>query len=686
MVQAEKRTLDITTRVRDQLTKPFKRMGKGIATFAKATAARLRSVKTALFSLKGAVTGLALAFGARRLFSGIKSTADELDELVKTSQRIGVTVEALQELKFIAGLAGTELKGLTAGLVVFSKNIEQAREGVVLKRDAMRELGVTFQDVAGENLHIIKVLQKVSVAWAESTDATARNNAIAELFGRTGSKLGPILEATAAGIAAQAKEARALGAVFSREELDRAAEFNDALLRLTTTLRALADAVFIEVAPDLRKAFDELREFLVDNKATLKVQLQDLSKSFAEFILDVVRSIDLLADAFAIGLTAARTWATGMELIVLSGKRIFKGLADAPAKELDSIDAALLRAVKTARGSSGALFDSLAGALHRIETRLERTKAAAASLGRVLAGPELFGPKQPDPEPFGPPLPIQESERFAEILRQLEVQQLEGTKRQVAAITLRYDIERERILERADALRASDEQRERALFLLDAQFDRSRDRLEGGFFAGMRDGFGRMFEDLKDVTSAGRKFANEVGGAIANEGTAAINDWIDGTKSLQEAWKDLGNAILAELQRILVKTLVLRAIGGVFSFGESLFGGEAKAEGGITRSIRPPVKLKKYATGGIAKGPQFALFGEGPGAEAFVPLPDGRSIPVTMQGGGGGAAIIVVNNISAIDGRSVAAFFEANTRQLTAIYDRALVTRGASRSRVRGVR
>lgn len=50
------------------------------------------------------------------------------------------------------------------------------------------------------------------------------------------------------------------------------------------------------------------------------------------------------------------------------------------------------------------------------------------------------------------------------------------------------------------------------------------------------------------------------------------------------------------------------------------------------------VPLKKYAKGGIASSPQLALFGEGSHKEAYVPLPDGRSIPVTFTGGGEGAS------------------------------------------------
>lgn len=51
------------------------------------------------------------------------------------------------------------------------------------------------------------------------------------------------------------------------------------------------------------------------------------------------------------------------------------------------------------------------------------------------------------------------------------------------------------------------------------------------------------------------------------------------------------------------------------------------------------IPLRAYQKGGIANSPQLALFGEGSMNEAYVPLPDGRTIPVTlstdgMSGGG----------------------------------------------------
>jgi hypothetical protein len=57
------------------------------------------------------------------------------------------------------------------------------------------------------------------------------------------------------------------------------------------------------------------------------------------------------------------------------------------------------------------------------------------------------------------------------------------------------------------------------------------------------------------------------------------------------------------------------------------------ANGGVMTEFGE-MQLRKYANGGIANKPQVAIYGEGSQNEAFVPLPDGRTIPVTMSGGG----------------------------------------------------
>ena len=74
---------------------------------------------------------------------------------------------------------------------------------------------------------------------------------------------------------------------------------------------------------------------------------------------------------------------------------------------------------------------------------------------------------------------------------------------------------------------------------------------------------------------------------------------------------------------------LLKTVGGWFGF----------ADGGIAANGRP-VPLARFAGGGVSN--TAAIFGEA-GPEAAVPLPDGRSIPVTMKGGGGNTYVVNVN-------------------------------------------
>lgn len=89
--------------------------------------------------------------------------------------------------------------------------------------------------------------------------------------------------------------------------------------------------------------------------------------------------------------------------------------------------------------------------------------------------------------------------------------------------------------------------------------------------------------------------------------------------------------------------------GWMSAVGSAVAGFFGFAKGGVM-TPGGPLDLKAYAKGGVANSPQLALFGEGDMNEAFVPLPDGRSIPVTlsapmMSGTPAGRAAPMVVNI-----------------------------------------
>ena len=96
-------------------------------------------------------------------------------------------------------------------------------------------------------------------------------------------------------------------------------------------------------------------------------------------------------------------------------------------------------------------------------------------------------------------------------------------------------------------------------------------------------------------------------------------------------FRSLANSIISDLIRIQIQRAITLPLAKAMS---SFFG---FADGGVMTADGPlSLPLRGYASGGIANSPQLAVFGEGSRPEAYVPLPDGRTIPVTMSGGAAG--------------------------------------------------
>ena len=157
----------------------------------------------------------------------------------------------------------------------------------------------------------------------------------------------------------------------------------------------------------------------------------------------------------------------------------------------------------------------------------------------------------------------------------------------------------------------------------------------------VREGFklGKQIDDLIPKTTELQDLFKSVGDTIASGVGKALEDVIFNAKSLQES-----------LSGILKSVASLFLQAGIGSFGSDGQAGSGLlglfADGGIM-SQSGPMDLKRYSRGGIASSPQLAMFGEGSVPEAYVPLPDGRSIPVTMNSGGGNTVGSIVVNVDA---------------------------------------
>lgn len=121
---------------------------------------------------------------------------------------------------------------------------------------------------------------------------------------------------------------------------------------------------------------------------------------------------------------------------------------------------------------------------------------------------------------------------------------------------------------------------------------------------------------------------------VASAGLGTLVDGLMEGKDAAELLNDVLNDVLKSLANLAQQMLL-----------NGLFGGGSAGAGGLLSGLfggaGPRIGTGNlFQHGGITRGPSIA--GEA-GPEAVVPLPDGRRIPVALQGGGGGGVQVVVN-------------------------------------------
>lgn len=225
--------------------------------------------------------------------------------------------------------------------------------------------------------------------------------------------------------------------------------------------------------------------------------------------------------------------------------------------------------------------------------------------------------------------------------------------------------------------RISADQLERSIEAVDQATAKAAARARGDLFQGISDGVRSSIAAFADLTKVGEEGATKTLGAAFGGITDSIRAGIFQTESFGAVWRRVGKEILATLAEMAVKFAAIQAVKGLGLALPFATGGYMLGE------VQSRHALRRMAFGGIARGPTLTIHGEGRDAEAAVPLPDGRSIPVQFVGrGGAGGGLTVI--VQAIDGKDAARFFLENRGLLAAIQRDALATSNAMRSSVQG--
>jgi hypothetical protein len=275
----------------------------------------------------GVMTKAAMAAGAAivgltgSLFAVAKTTSSVGDQFQKMAQRVGVSAQALSELSFAADLSGSSIESVETGLRLLSKRMLDANQGLAEAKRTFAALDIEVTDISG-NLRSADEVFMDSVNAINQLGSETEKTALAqELFGRSGTQLLPLIKSGATGIAEMRAEAKELGITFNDLEANQSAEFEDALTRLTASMKGLKNTIGKVLIPILTDMSDSMRESV----SSILPVVKDFANTFVALVAnlpqitkDAVELISVLFRRFFTDFTFFKTFLDNFGTVVVA--------------------------------------------------------------------------------------------------------------------------------------------------------------------------------------------------------------------------------------------------------------------------------------------------------------------------------------------------------------------------------
>lgn len=245
----------------------------------------------------GKAIGAAFAGVAVAAAYMVKASIDSMDEMLKLSQTVGVSVEALSALKYAADLSGVSQEQLGSALTKLTKNMSDTAQGTGEAMKGFEALGISVKNSDGTLKSSDKVLTEIAGKFAGFKDGAEKTALAVNLFGKAGAELIPLLNSGAQGLDEFKKEAERLGIVIGTDAAKAAEVFNDNLSRLKARVEGVSIAIasgFITSLNSLISKFDEMKA-------------QSTGGSLLDGIIGNTTASRLTSDANAISAAVSRT-------------------------------------------------------------------------------------------------------------------------------------------------------------------------------------------------------------------------------------------------------------------------------------------------------------------------------------------------------------------------------------------
>lgn len=182
----------------------------------------------------------------------VKGAIDDFDEMAKTAQKVGLTVEELTRLRYAANMSGVEIGTLTGGVQRLSRNMADVAAGAKgPAAQAFAALGISVVDANGKLRSSQDVLYELADRFASMPDGANKTAMAIAILGKSGAEMIPLLNGGAQALRDMAEESDRFGQTVSTRAAKAAEVFNDNVSRLQAMLGGLVNRIAEAVLPTL---------------------------------------------------------------------------------------------------------------------------------------------------------------------------------------------------------------------------------------------------------------------------------------------------------------------------------------------------------------------------------------------------------------------------------------------------
>lgn len=257
----------------------------------------------------------AIGFASINLLKGfVGSVSDAGDRLDKFSSRVGVGVQALQELQFAGELTGVPINQLNVALQRFARRTQEAAKGTGESKDALAELGITFDDLNSKSPE--ELLNQVADGMQNVQTDAERTRLAFKLFDTEGVALVNTLKGGSKELNKMREEFRKLGGGLTEEGIRNTVRFKDEMAKFGVVLNNIKLDVVLPALESVSNVLstitseDNIGKIAVGLDAAKVALVGFLSAFAAGKILGVASSLFTVAK----GITSVKTALTALNV------------------------------------------------------------------------------------------------------------------------------------------------------------------------------------------------------------------------------------------------------------------------------------------------------------------------------------------------------------------------------------